>query len=54
MRFEPTLGIEAVGAGLLEQGPEPGGMVHLFLMDQLVKDDVVADERRHLDEAPVQ
>lgn len=38
----------------LHPGPEPGAVVHLLQMREFVRDDVVDDVRRGLDEPPVE
>jgi len=54
MLFNPAFRFLVVGAQGSNQAPEPDGMVHFPRMRQFMQDDIVADSRRRLHQAPVQ
>ena len=52
--FQPLLGRAIIGAHRFHLAPESRRMVHLPEMHQFVENDVIAHERRRLDEPPVE
>ena len=54
MRFQPGFRVAIIRTRLLDVSPVARGVVHLPQVHQLVEDDVVAHERRKLNEPPVQ
>lgn len=54
MCAEPGFGNLVIGANGFDLAPELDRVVHLPGMHEFVEDDVIADKRRRLDEAPIQ
>lgn len=54
MLFEPAFGMGEIGAEPGDLAPEAVGMIHLPQMYEFVQEDVIADEERGLNEAPVE
>jgi hypothetical protein len=53
MLLKPALGDLKFRADMLHLAPEASGMVHFAQVHEFVKNDVIADEQRRLDEPPV-
>src|SRR5437764_1388105 len=51
---QPFFGLAPGGTDFFNFGPKTIRVIHLPQMHQLVKDDVINDEGRRLDEAPVE
>ena len=54
MLFQPAFGIFVVRTDTLDLTPEPGGVVHLPQVHQLVQYQIIAHERRRLHEPPIE
>jgi hypothetical protein len=52
--FQPAFGGAIVRAQALHLTPEAGGMIHLHQVGEFVQADVITDEVRGLDQAPVE